>query len=85
MRDLKPSIERGVERAIEGVDLAETRPSYRDQNEFVVLEHFLTQPLVDQFLREVDQLTPDVNRNYVPGHKKGVNVSFYAMLRHAPI
>ncbi|MEK7352487.1 MAG: 2OG-Fe(II) oxygenase, partial [Nitrospirota bacterium] len=84
MRHLKPSIERGVERAIEEVDLAEICRCYRDQNEFVVLERLLTQPVVDQFLREVELLTPEVNRNYVPGHKKGASVSFYAILRQAP-
>ena len=84
MRHLKLSIEREVARAIEEVDLAEIRRCYRDQNEFVVLDRFLTQPAVDQLLREVDSLTPDVNRNYVPGHKKGASVSFYAILRQAP-
>ena len=81
---MKLSIEREVEQAIEGVDLVETRRSYRDQNEFVVLDRFLTQPVVDRFLHEVDLLTPDVNRNYVPGHKKGSSVSFYALLNKAP-
>ena len=84
MRHLTLSIEREVVRAIEGVDLAETRRCYRDQNEFVVLDRFLTQPVVDPFLREVGVLTPDVNRNYVPGHKKGGSVSFYAILSQAP-
>lgn len=84
MRHLKPSIEREVERAIEGVDLAETRRSYCDQNEFVMLDRLLAQPVVDQLLREVDVLTPDVNRNYVPGHKKGGSVSFYSILSQAP-
>jgi len=81
---IKLSIEREVERAIEGVDLAEIRRCYREQNEFVMLDRFLTQPVVDRFLREVDVLTPDVNRNYVPGHKKGSSVSFYALLNKAP-
>lgn len=84
MRHLKLSIEREVDRAIEEVDLAEIRRCYRDQNEFVVLDRFLTQPAVDQLLREVDSLTPDVNRNYVPGHNKEGSVSFYAILRQAP-
>ena len=84
MRHLKLSIEREVERAIKGVDLVDTRRCYREQNEFVVLDRFLTQPVVDQLLREVDVLAPDVNRNYVPGHKKGGSISFYAMLRQAP-
>ena len=84
MRHLKLSIEGEVARAIEGVDLVDTRRSYRDQNEFVVLDRFLTQPLVDQLLREVDMLTPGVNRNDVPGHKKGGSVSFYALLSQTP-
>ena len=84
MRHLKLSIEGEVARAIEGVDLVDTRRSYRDQNEFVVLDRFLTQLVVDQLLREVDVLTPGVNRNDVPGHKKGGSVSFYALLSHAP-
>jgi hypothetical protein len=84
MRHLKLNIEQEVERAIEGLDLAEIRRCYRDQNEFVVLERLLTRPTVDQFLQEVEFLTPDINRNYVPGHKKGASVSFYAILKQAP-
>jgi hypothetical protein len=84
MRHLKLNIDQEVVRAIEGVDRVEVRRCYRDQNEFVVLEHLLPQPVIDQFLREVELLTPDVNRNYVPGHKKGASVSFYAILRQAP-
>jgi hypothetical protein len=84
MRNLQLSIEREVERAIEGVNLKDTRRCYRDQSEFVVLERFLSQPMVDQLLYEVDLLTPDVNRNYIPGHKKGGSVSFYALLNQAP-
>lgn len=84
IRNLKLNIDQEVVRAIERVDLAEVRRCYRDQNEFVVLEHLLPQRVVDQFLHEVELLTPDVNRNYVPGHKKGASVSFYAILRQAP-
>ena len=84
MRHLNLSIEGGLARAIEGVDLVDTRRCFRDQNEFVMLDRFLTQPVVDQLLREVDVLTPGVNRNDVPGHQKGGSVNFYALLRQAP-
>lgn len=84
MRHLNLSIEGGLARAIEGVDLVDTRRCCRDQNEFVTLDRFLTQPVVDQLLREVDVLTPGVNRSDVPGHQKGGSVSFYALLRQAP-
>ncbi len=84
MRHLKLDIERDIEQAIERLDLEDTRCSYRDHNEFVVLDRFLTQPVVDRLLDEVDVLTSDVNRNYVPGHKKGGSVSFYAIVSRAP-
>ena len=79
-----PSIERRVQRAIEALDVDLLRHSYRDQNEFVSLDQFLPLPMVDQFLSEVDRLRADVNRNYVPGHKKGGSVSFYTVLHKAP-
>jgi len=84
MRHLKLGIEREVVRAIEGLDLIETRRCYLEQNEFVLLDRFLAQPLVDQLLCEVDLLTLCVNRNYIPGHKKGGSVGFYALQRQAP-
>jgi hypothetical protein len=39
--------------------------------------------VVDRLLREVYVLASDVNRNYVPGHKKEGSVSFYALLNQA--
>jgi hypothetical protein len=81
---LKLSIEQEVARAIEGLDLLETRRCYREQNEFVILDRFITRPAVDQFLREVDLLTPGMNRNDVSGHKKEGRVNFYALLSQAP-
>ena len=84
MEHLKLGIEQEIVRAIEGLDLLETRRCYREQNEFVLLDRFLTQPAVDEFLREVDLLTPGVKRNDVSGHKKEGSVNFYALLSQAP-
>jgi hypothetical protein len=84
MRHLKPTIEGEVVQAIKGLDLRGARRCYRDQNEFVMLDRFLTRPVVNQLLREMDVLASDVNRKYVPGHKKGGSVSFYALLNQAP-
>jgi len=50
MRHLNLSIEQEVVRAIEGVDLEEIRRCYRDQDEFVVLDRFLTRLVIDQLL-----------------------------------
>lgn len=82
--ELKFSIEQEVAQAIEGLDLLETRRCYREQNEFVILDRFLTRPAIDQFLREADLLTPGVNRNAVSGHKKEGRVGFYTLLCQAP-
>ncbi len=82
MRHLKLSIEGEIIRAIKGVDLRETSPCSRDQNEFIV-PFFFTRSVTDHLLREVDVLASDVNRNYVPGHKKGCSVSFYSLLNQA--
>jgi len=84
MRHLELSIEEEVVRAIEGLDILETCRCCREQNEFVVLDRFFTRPAVDQFLREVDLLTPGVSRNDVSGHKKEGSVNFYALLSQAP-
>jgi hypothetical protein len=84
MRHLELSIEQEIARAIEGLDLTEIRRSYRDQNEFVTLDRFLTLPVVDQFLREVDLLTPGVSRDDVSGYKKEGSVNFSALQNQAP-
>ena len=84
MRHLELSIEREIARAIEGLDLTETRRCYREQNEFVVLDRFLTRPAVEEFLREVDLLTPGVSRDDVSGYKKEGSVNFSALQNQAP-
>ena len=73
-----------VESAIEGLDIEALRRVYWDQNEFIFLARFLPPEVTDQFLAEVERLRPDVNRNYVPRHKKGGSVSYYALLSEAP-
>jgi len=84
MQHLGLSIEQEIARAIEGLDLTETRRSYREQNEFVVLDRFLTRPAVEEFLREVDLLTPGVSRDDVSGYKKEGSVDFSALQNQAP-
>jgi hypothetical protein len=70
--------------ASRGVDLSVTSPCSRDQNKFIILVHFSTQPIADHLLHELDVLASNVNRNYVPGHQKRGSASFYALLNQAP-
>jgi hypothetical protein len=78
------SVAETMAQALAGVDVAEVRRRYWEQNEFVYLERWLPAPLIERMLAEVDRLRPAINRNYIPRHKKGGSVSFYALLEQAP-
>ncbi len=58
--------------------------AYWQRNEFIHLEHFLPPSVFDPLLTEVELLEPDINRNYIPGHKQGGSVSFYIIREKAP-
>jgi hypothetical protein len=57
---------------------------YWDQGEFWALEHLLPSQLVQEFMLEVERVRPQINRNFIPGHKKGGSVSFYLLQKSAP-
>ncbi len=73
-----------IKLAIEARDFDQISRTYWDQNEAVFLEQVLPASLVEQFLRDVDQVRPLVNRGYVPRHKKAGAVSFQSLLKNAP-
>lgn len=84
MESVLPRIEDEVEKALHrqrGEDLVET---YREQGEFLALEAFLPPSVVDCFMDEVQKTKSFVNRNYIPGHKKGGSVSYYLLRDSAP-
>jgi hypothetical protein len=70
--------------AVAAVDRDEVRRTYWDQNEFICVERWLPQALVERMLAEVERVRPAVHRNYIPGHKKGGSVSAYTLAEHAP-
>ena len=57
---------------------------YFEQGEFLSIEQFLPQEVIDQFLAEVELVRPWLNRNYIPIHKKGGSVSYYLLRQWAP-
>src|SRR5689334_3319668 len=78
-------ITEAVEHAIEALDFERVRKEYWDQNEFICLPHFLSRSAVEEWLLpSVHQMKPHLNRNYIPGHKKGGSVSYYTVREHAP-
>ena len=73
-----------VRQAIDASNFDEISRTYWNQGEAVFLDHFLPGSLVEQFIREVDQVRPLVTRGYVPGHKKAGAVSYHDLLKTAP-
>ena len=57
---------------------------YWEQGEFLALERLLPQSLIEQLMREVEDVRPKINRNFIPKHKKGGSVSYYLLQESAP-
>ncbi len=57
---------------------------YWEQGQFLALEHLMPTQLVQEFMQEVERVRPQINRNFIPGHKKGGSVSFYLLQKSAP-
>jgi hypothetical protein len=66
------------------LDRATLKKRFQDQNEFLVVEDFLPPERLSACLRALPGLAPMVNRNYIPGHKKGGSVSRFDLDAHAP-
>ncbi|MGQ0810780.1 MAG: 2OG-Fe(II) oxygenase [Nitrospiraceae bacterium] len=76
---------KAVERAVAALDFDHARKEYWEQNEFVYLKGFLPRDVVQQQLvHQARNLKRDLNRNYIPGHKKGGSVSYYTVREKAP-
>jgi hypothetical protein len=77
-------MESSLVEAVEGADRSLLHQAYWDQNEFLLLERFIPPSVVEPCLCEIEQLSSEVHRNYVPGHKQGGSVSFYSIQEKAP-
>ena len=58
--------------------------TYWNQDEFVVIPHFVSGELLEQLIKEAESLESKLNRNYIPGHKKGGSVSHFVIRENAP-
>lgn len=80
------SVGEAVEQAVAALDVERVRKEYWEQNEFVFLPQFLPRTTVEAALvPEVERLKPDLNRNYIPKHKKGGSVSYFTLIEKAPV
>jgi hypothetical protein len=79
------SVVGAVAQAVASLDFERISKDYWEQNEFVYLEGFLSETVVvESLLPDVVRLKPKLNRNYIPGHKKGGSVSYYTVREEAP-
>jgi hypothetical protein len=73
-----------IEAAIKNLDFDTISRTYQQQNEFLLVEQFLDQRAVIPLVAEADQMRSEINRNYIPKHKKGGSVSYFALAKKAP-
>jgi hypothetical protein len=79
------SVSEAVDRAVAALDVERLSREYREQNEFLFVKQFLPRAFVEEALvPQAQEVKQDLNRNYIPGHKKGGSVSYYTVLEKAP-
>ena len=66
------------------LDTALLRTAFKSQGEFLFIEDFLTADLTDQLVAAMQSARGALNRNYIPGHKKGGSVGRHALDQRSP-
>src|SRR6476661_2044671 len=80
------SVAEATEQAIARLDVDRVRRDYWEQNEFIVIPQFLPREFVEASLvPQAQGVKGQLNRNYIPGHKKGGSVSYYTVQEKAPL
>ncbi len=74
-----------LERALAKLDFERVHRDYWAQNEFLFVPSFLERETVERLLvPQAQGVKGELNRNYIPGHKKGGSVSYYTVQEKAP-
>ncbi len=74
-----------IEQAVTNLSFEEIQQQYWTQNELIVLEGLLSPDLVERVLTpRVESLKSSLNRNFIPGHKKGGSVSYFTVRDKGP-
>ena len=68
----------------QNADIDPVLKAYWDQDEFVFMPDFLPENLLRPLADEAERLSLKLNRNYIPGHKKGGSVSCFTIAEEAP-
>jgi len=70
---------------LEGFEIDALRARFLDHDETLILDDFLPPAVLETLLATLPGLASRVNRNYLPGHKKGGSISRHDLDRHAPL
>jgi hypothetical protein len=73
-----------IDAALDRLDVPALEREYWAQAEFRFIPRFLPPVAVGALLDDVRRLEPDLNRNYIPRHKKGGSVSYYTIADEGP-
>jgi hypothetical protein len=75
----------GIASAIASLDMEAAARTYWEQGELLVLDRFIGGVTLDAMIAEAGALRGKINRNYVPGQKKGGSVSSFDVAASAPV
>jgi hypothetical protein len=78
------SVDAAVASALSSIDRDTCAQDFARQGAFVSLADFLPAEVTAQLVASARALLPELNRNYLPGHKKGGSVSRHVIDRMAP-
>jgi hypothetical protein len=80
------AVAEATEQALAKLDVERLYREYWEQNEFLFIPEFLPRDFVEATLAAQAQgVKGSLNRNYIPGHKKGGSVSYYTVQEKAPL
>jgi hypothetical protein len=68
-----------------GLDLADLRRRFLEQNEYIAVEDFLPGSCLERLLAALPALEPKIHRNFIPKHKKGGSISRFELDSSAPV
>jgi hypothetical protein len=77
-------IEDAICKRASGLDAAALRQAYLDQDEFLVVDDFLSAEIMEQWGKQLEVLKPYIHRNFIPKHKKGGSVGYATVSAKAP-
>jgi hypothetical protein len=76
--------EPAIRSAIDALDFEAVAARFREDGEFIVVERFLPEPLLNEMIAECRQLYPKIYRAYVPFIRKAGTVAHDAIAAQAP-